>query len=271
MKQLALLCVALAFAVGGTTATASAQQPDYSKLADAIKNSFFTNEGANAGNDWCYAIEADPNETVWSFAASDGWSYPHVIDYAARIRLVFPAVNADYSPINDAAGNRVTNTASLFMGFDLMKNSTYNNLDIKILEQAKILEQEKKRHASPPTINPAGKVNIPETSPSTCPKLSAMLGSIFLRYMSADWTPQGDPSCDDLAGQCTFVNLANPATGAGTPYISRQTSVDNIGTFSTWTFNGVTHKIPRAIRFLVEYKGSAAYFTIGFGGSGGAG
>jgi hypothetical protein len=269
MKQFSLFFAVLAFATGGSLLSASAQQPDYSKLAHAITHSFFTNEGATGGNDWCYAVEADPDETLWSFAASDGWSYPHLIDYAVRIRLVFPAVNPDLSPLNDAAGNRVNDTASLFMGFDLMKNPSYNANDISVLKQESGI---RKPHYTPPTkVTPAGPVTIPDKSPSSCPKFSSMLGSIFWRYPVTDWAPQGDPNCDDLAGMCQYVDLPNPATGVGTPYISRQTSVDNINTYSTWTFNGQTHKIPRAIRFLIQSNGAAAYFTIGFGGSGGAG
>lgn len=274
MRQLGLFCAAVAAATVAVTLLAGAQTssppPDYSRLAHAITHSFFSDEGAKAGNDWCYQIEADPSETVWGFLEGNGWTYPQVIDYAVRIRLVFPAltvVNNVVTPVYDAANHRVMDTASLFMGFDLMANPSYDLMNASARKQRQIQQN------TPTAISPAGTVTIPSTSPSNCPKFSSMLGSIFWRYPAINgWAPLGDPNCDDLANQCQSFQLPD-SSGKMNPYVSRQTSYNTLSNLSTWTFNGVTHKIPRAIKFLFPFgpNGTAAYFMIGFGGSGGAG
>src|SRR6185437_13237578 len=97
-------------------------------------------------------------------------------------------------------------------------------------------------------------VVFPNSYPSNCTSLSSLFPSIFLRYLNR-WEPQDDPTCDDVvAKNCASVGFTD-ATGKTVFYTVRQTSGDLLTNFSTWTFNGRTHKIPRAIRFLVKING----------------
>src|SRR5438309_3881153 len=99
MKRFAVLTGCLAVLVGYLSvitagrAQTPAPPPNYDKLEEAITRGFFTTGPATAGNDWCFQIESDPNQNVWNFAVNSPASggkivyYPHIIDYAARIRL----------------------------------------------------------------------------------------------------------------------------------------------------------------------------------------
>ena len=255
------VCVGITITAAGWFSLAYGQPlpTGFAALEQAISTGFFASGSASAGNDWCFQVAADPEENVWNFAVKSNGKllvYPHVIDYAVRIRFVFTDVDNN---------NNVQTYASILMGFDLMKTSPY---DATILLERKEKTKEVREPSPAPVV---GTINIPNNTTlySNCPSLGAMFPRMFYRYLT-DWQSQGYPTCDDLNNGCPGVPYQQ-SDGTTTTYIDRQTSADTIDKYSTWSFNGKTHKIPKAIRFFVLVNGKPAYLTIGYGGNSGAG
>jgi hypothetical protein len=221
-------------------------------LEQAISTGFYA--PGSTGNDWCFQMESDPNENAWNFINKKK-IYPHVIDYAARVRFIF--TDSDGKP----------NFGSIFMGFDLLMTTPY---DLTIFLEKKNDKVSSATRDNLPVITIPNNTNNPAYS--NCVPMANLFPRMFYPYVM-DWKSQGNPNCDDIAGTCTGVAYTSPDDGKTQYYIDRQTSTNDVSdttSYATWSFNGRPHKIPRAIRFFVLVKGKPAYFTVGYGGSGGA-
>ena len=171
-------------------------------------------------------------------------------NYGARIRLLYKDAN-----------NVTVNFASLFIALDLLDKGDYGSFTRPFIKLSK---------------TPPGQIIFPNsTNPNSCPTLKDFLPIAFPQKM-VGWQMWDNPTCVEdgtSANRCIDVQIG------GKPYPEKQTS-ETCPKYTDdckfnplyWRFNGRTHTIGGAIRFLIKLpSGDPGYLIIGYGGNGGAG